>query len=226
MDAGATFGDSVEGGPPTDARTLVRSTLPDVMDKVKVIWRRPIRSRTTPSSVRRGCRTTWCRDPDWPDADRGDGRGQEAAQRSLQHRRARRRPATRDYDSVRNGAAQADSSRLAPRRQQSRTAESTRTEPLTARLASGDGAADVTHRASDARSSRTATRALDDVSLTVPDGEFLVDRRPERHPGSPRCCAASTAWSSRPLGGSVLDDVEYHGARPGGASPHARDGSA
>ncbi len=37
VDAGATFGDSIEGGPPTDARTLVQSTIPDVMDKVKPI---------------------------------------------------------------------------------------------------------------------------------------------------------------------------------------------
>ena len=36
VDAGATFGDSVPGVT-TDARTLVQSTLPDVMDKVKVI---------------------------------------------------------------------------------------------------------------------------------------------------------------------------------------------
>ena len=36
VDAGATFGDSVPGQT-TDARTLVQSTLPDVMDKVKVI---------------------------------------------------------------------------------------------------------------------------------------------------------------------------------------------
>ncbi len=37
VDAGATFGDSVEGGPPTDARTLVLSTYPDVMEKLKPI---------------------------------------------------------------------------------------------------------------------------------------------------------------------------------------------
>jgi len=36
VDAGATFGDSVPGQT-TDARTLVQGTLPDVMDKVKVI---------------------------------------------------------------------------------------------------------------------------------------------------------------------------------------------
>ncbi len=36
VDAGATFGDSVPGVT-TDARTLVQNTLPDVMDKVKVI---------------------------------------------------------------------------------------------------------------------------------------------------------------------------------------------
>jgi len=36
VDAGATFGDSVPGQT-TDARTLVQSTIPDVMDKVKVI---------------------------------------------------------------------------------------------------------------------------------------------------------------------------------------------
>jgi phosphonate transport system substrate-binding protein len=53
VDAGATFGDSVEGGPPTDARTLVLSTLPDVMEKVKVLAKTdPIPNDTV--SVRRG----------------------------------------------------------------------------------------------------------------------------------------------------------------------------
>jgi phosphonate transport system substrate-binding protein len=37
VDGGATFGDSVIGGPPTDARTVVRNTIPDVMEKVKTI---------------------------------------------------------------------------------------------------------------------------------------------------------------------------------------------
>lgn len=37
VDAGATFGDSAPGGPPTDARTRVQSTVPDVMEKVRVI---------------------------------------------------------------------------------------------------------------------------------------------------------------------------------------------
>jgi len=37
VDGGATFGDSVIGGPPTDSRTRVQSTIPDVMEKVKVI---------------------------------------------------------------------------------------------------------------------------------------------------------------------------------------------
>lgn len=37
VDGGATFGNSAESGEPTDARTLVKSTLPDVMEKVKVI---------------------------------------------------------------------------------------------------------------------------------------------------------------------------------------------
>lgn len=40
VDAGATFGDSVEGVQ-TDARTNVVSTLPDVMEKVKVIGKTP-----------------------------------------------------------------------------------------------------------------------------------------------------------------------------------------
>ena len=53
VDAGATFGDSAESGPPTDARTLVTSTLPDVMDKVKVLGKtEPIPNDTV--SVRRG----------------------------------------------------------------------------------------------------------------------------------------------------------------------------
>jgi len=51
-DAGATFGDSVEGQV-TDARTTVTSTLPDVMDKVKVIGKtNPIPNDTV--SVRSG----------------------------------------------------------------------------------------------------------------------------------------------------------------------------
>jgi phosphonate transport system substrate-binding protein len=37
VDGGATFGDSVVGGPPTDARVRMQSTIPDVMEKVKVI---------------------------------------------------------------------------------------------------------------------------------------------------------------------------------------------
>jgi phosphonate transport system substrate-binding protein len=40
VDGGATFGDSVEGVP-TDARTNVVATLPDVMEKVKVIGKTP-----------------------------------------------------------------------------------------------------------------------------------------------------------------------------------------
>jgi phosphonate transport system substrate-binding protein len=53
VDAGATFGDSAETGPPTDARTLVVSTLPDVMDKVKVLAKTdPIPNDTV--SVRKG----------------------------------------------------------------------------------------------------------------------------------------------------------------------------
>jgi phosphonate transport system substrate-binding protein len=52
VDAGATFGDSVEGQV-TDARTLVTNTLPDVMDKVKVIGKTdPIPNDTV--SVRAG----------------------------------------------------------------------------------------------------------------------------------------------------------------------------
>lgn len=52
VDAGATFGDSVEGVQ-TDARTLVVSTLPDVMEKVKVIGKTdPIPNDTV--SVRAG----------------------------------------------------------------------------------------------------------------------------------------------------------------------------
>ena len=53
VDAGATFGDSVEGGPPTDARTLVSKTLPDVLEKVSVLAKtEPIPNDTV--SVRRG----------------------------------------------------------------------------------------------------------------------------------------------------------------------------
>jgi phosphonate transport system substrate-binding protein len=53
VDAGATFGDSSETGPPTEARTRVLSTLPDVMDKTKILARtEPIPNDTV--SVRRG----------------------------------------------------------------------------------------------------------------------------------------------------------------------------
>jgi len=52
VDAGATFGDSVEGQV-TDARTNVVSTLPDVMSKVKVVGKTsPIPNDTV--SVRKG----------------------------------------------------------------------------------------------------------------------------------------------------------------------------
>ena len=37
VDGGATFGNSIDTGPPTDARTLVQNTLPDVMTAVKPI---------------------------------------------------------------------------------------------------------------------------------------------------------------------------------------------
>ena len=37
VDAGATFGQNIDTGPPTDARTLVTNTLPDVMQVVKPI---------------------------------------------------------------------------------------------------------------------------------------------------------------------------------------------
>ena len=37
VDGGATFGNNIDNGPPTDARTLVTSTLPDVMQVVKPI---------------------------------------------------------------------------------------------------------------------------------------------------------------------------------------------
>jgi phosphonate transport system substrate-binding protein len=53
VDAGATFGSSAESGAPTDARTLVASTLPDVMDVLRPIAiTDPIPNDTV--SVRRG----------------------------------------------------------------------------------------------------------------------------------------------------------------------------
>ena len=53
VDAGATFGNSAETGPPTEARTLVVSTLPDVMDKTRVLAvTEPIPNDTV--SVRKG----------------------------------------------------------------------------------------------------------------------------------------------------------------------------
>jgi phosphonate transport system substrate-binding protein len=53
VDGGATFGNNVDNGPPTDARTLVTSTLPDVMSVVKPIAQTdPIPNDTV--SVRKG----------------------------------------------------------------------------------------------------------------------------------------------------------------------------
>jgi phosphonate transport system substrate-binding protein len=53
VDGGATFGNSIDTGPPTDARTLVTSTLPDVMTAIKPIGQTdPIPNDTV--SVRRG----------------------------------------------------------------------------------------------------------------------------------------------------------------------------
>jgi phosphonate transport system substrate-binding protein len=53
VDGGATFGNSIETGPPTDARTLVQGTIPDVMTAVKPIAQTdPIPNDTV--SVRRG----------------------------------------------------------------------------------------------------------------------------------------------------------------------------
>jgi phosphonate transport system substrate-binding protein len=53
VDAGATFGNSIETGAPTDARTLVASTIPDVMEQiVSIAVTDPIPNDTV--SVRRG----------------------------------------------------------------------------------------------------------------------------------------------------------------------------
>jgi phosphonate transport system substrate-binding protein len=53
VDAGATFGNSSETGPATEARTLVQSTLPDVMEKTRILAQTdPIPNDTV--SVRRG----------------------------------------------------------------------------------------------------------------------------------------------------------------------------
>lgn len=53
VDAGATFGNSAESGPPTEARTLVLGTLPDVMEKTRVLAvTEPIPNDTV--SVRKG----------------------------------------------------------------------------------------------------------------------------------------------------------------------------
>jgi phosphonate transport system substrate-binding protein len=53
VDGGATFGNSIDTGPPTDARTLVTSTLPDVMQVIKPIAQTdPIPNDTV--SVRKG----------------------------------------------------------------------------------------------------------------------------------------------------------------------------
>ncbi|MDQ3811370.1 MAG: phosphate/phosphite/phosphonate ABC transporter substrate-binding protein, partial [Chloroflexota bacterium] len=53
VDGGATFGNSIDTGPPTDARTLVTSTLPDVLQVIQPIAQTdPIPNDTV--SVRRG----------------------------------------------------------------------------------------------------------------------------------------------------------------------------
>jgi phosphonate transport system substrate-binding protein len=53
VDGGATFGNSIDTGPPTDARTLVTSTIPDVMTAIKPIAQTdPIPNDTV--SVRKG----------------------------------------------------------------------------------------------------------------------------------------------------------------------------
>jgi phosphonate transport system substrate-binding protein len=53
VDGGASFGNNIDTGPPTDARTLVRSTLPEVMEVVRPIAQTdPIPNDTV--SVRRG----------------------------------------------------------------------------------------------------------------------------------------------------------------------------
>jgi phosphonate transport system substrate-binding protein len=53
VDGGATFGNSIETGPPSDARTLLTSTLPDVMQVIRPIAQTdPIPNDTV--SVRRG----------------------------------------------------------------------------------------------------------------------------------------------------------------------------
>ncbi len=53
VDAGATFGNSIESGAPTDARTLVASSIPDVMEQVvPIAVTDPIPNDTV--SIRRG----------------------------------------------------------------------------------------------------------------------------------------------------------------------------
>ena len=103
VDGGATFGNSIETGPPSDARTLLTSTLPDVMQAVRPIAEtEPIPNDTV--SVRRGLeRDLTQRIRDGLLYVQGTAEGQRVL-RDLYNINGLAPAEDRDYDSVRAAA--------------------------------------------------------------------------------------------------------------------------
>ena len=95
VDGGATFGNSIDTGPPTDARTLVTSTIPDVMTAIKPIGQTdPIPNDTV--SVRKGLDDNLVKLlRDGLLYVQSTAGRQEGAARPVQHRRSGAPPTTR-----------------------------------------------------------------------------------------------------------------------------------
>jgi phosphonate transport system substrate-binding protein len=103
VDGGASFGNSIETGPPTDARTLVQGTIPDVMTAVKPIAQTdPIPNDTV--SVRRGLDENLTRlIREGLLYVQGTPQGQQSL-RDLYNINGLAPADDRDYDSIRNAA--------------------------------------------------------------------------------------------------------------------------
>jgi phosphonate transport system substrate-binding protein len=103
VDGAASFGNSIETGPPTDARTLVQGTIPDVMTAVKPIAQTdPIPNDTV--SVRRGLDENLTRlIRDGLLYVQGTPQGQQSL-RDLYNINGLAPADDRDYDSIRNAA--------------------------------------------------------------------------------------------------------------------------
>ena len=108
VDGGATFGNSIDTGPPTDARTLVTSTLPDVMTAVKPIATDGSDSERHRLGQQRTRPDAGQADHRWPAVRAEHARRQEGAERPVSDRRPRRRATTRTTTSIRTSGQGAE----------------------------------------------------------------------------------------------------------------------